>query len=87
MANTVRTSDDLREALFSTIEGVKNKDIKPAEAKAICELAGKIIDITDTELDIAQFYSRFTPPGDGPSLQPIRLTGSTLPALGAPEDE
>lgn len=49
MANTI---EDLRKHLFETLEGLKNKEspLDIERAKAVCDVAGKIIDTAKVEV-------------------------------------
>jgi hypothetical protein len=49
------TALGLRGALFETLDGLRAGEIKPAKAKAICDVAGRILETVRaemTELDL-----------------------------------
>lgn len=58
MINNHRTTEDLRNILFDTLEGVKKGDIKPTTGKAVAVLAEKIIETSDLELRYAALNDR-----------------------------
>jgi hypothetical protein len=81
MANGI---EELRKHLFETLEGLKDKD-KPLDidrAKAVCEVAGKIIETAKVEVSylnvVGGHGSGFIPQG---SLSGPRPVGT--PKLGA----
>ncbi|HEY0684687.1 MAG TPA: hypothetical protein VGD45_20290 [Steroidobacter sp.] len=75
MANTI---DELRKHLFETLEGLKDKD-KPLDierAKAVCEVAGQIIDTAKVEVAYLNVVggqgSGFIPQGQLPGAKPLQ---------------
>jgi hypothetical protein len=71
-----RTSADLRETLWETIEGVKNGDISAASARAVSELADKILDTVEAELRYSEGLARLDASDSGISTGPLLLTES-----------
>lgn len=73
MSNTI---DDLRKHLFDTLDGLKDKE-KPLDierAKAVCDVAGKIIETAKVEVSYLNVVggrgSGFIPQGLLPPTQP-----------------
>lgn len=58
--NESKSLTDLREALFATLEGVKNGSIDLDKAKAVNEVAKTIVDTAKVEVD----YLRVTGGGE-----------------------
>lgn len=50
----VRTTETLREALFDALEKVKSGDLSVAEARAVCEASGRILDTVRIEMDYTE---------------------------------
>lgn len=70
--------DDLRDHLFATMEGLRDQEnpIDVERAKAVCEVAGKIIDSAKTEVELLKTVGgepgsnlfkrhKLPPPGSG----------------------
>lgn len=79
MSNTI---DELRTHLFDTLSGLKDKE-KPMDierAKAVCEVAGKIIDTAKVEVSYLNVVggrgTGFIPQGLLPQSSPPRALGS-----------
>lgn len=70
-----KTTADLRDEMFRTIEGVRNGSITPAAAKAVGHLAEKIIDTADLEMRFSELVSRLDKDDQGIHPGPILLTG------------
>lgn len=65
------TTDTLRETLFETLQGVKDGSIDTDQAKAVGELATKIIDVSDLELRYTTLQGRLDE--KGVELSPGRI--------------
>jgi len=69
-----RTTADLRETLFETLEGIKAGTVDPRQAKAIADVADRIIETADLELRYSEIVSRLDRDGQGISPGPLLLT-------------
>jgi len=69
-----KTTADLREFLFETMEGVKAGEVTTAQAKAIAQTADKIIETADLELRYSEMCSRLDKDGQDISPGKILLT-------------
>ncbi len=47
-------ASELREHLFATLKGLKDKTIEIDQAKAMCEVSREIIDLAKVEVDFAK---------------------------------
>lgn len=47
-------ASELREHLFATLKGLKDKTIEIDQAKAMCEVSRNIIDLAKVEVDFAK---------------------------------
>lgn len=72
-----RTSEDLRETLFDTIEKVRNREMDPKDANTIASLADRIIKTVEVELDYALACSKLDKQDQGVSPGPLLLTQGT----------
>jgi hypothetical protein len=69
-----RTSEDLRETLFDTIEKVRSGAMEPKEANTIAALADRIIKTVEVELDYALACSKLDKQDQGVNPGPLLLT-------------
>ena len=74
-----KTSQDLRATLFETIEQVRNGEIRAAEARAVSDLAERVIDTVEAELKYSQHLERLDRSDTGISPGPILLTDGSEP--------
>ena len=74
MENESKTTKDLRQALFDTIEGVTKGTIETKDALAISKLADNIIKTADLELRHAQVISTLDKDDQGITPGPLLLT-------------
>lgn len=70
-----KTTADLREELFRTIEGVRDGSITPAAAKSIGGLAENIIATADLEMRFSELVNKLDKDDQGISPGPLLLTG------------
>ncbi len=69
-----KTTADLREILFQTMERVAAGEIDPKEAREVSNLATRIIDSARLELDYSQTLSRLDRDGQDIATGPVLLT-------------
>ena len=69
-----RTSEDLRELLFDTIERVRGGSIEPKEASIVATLADKIIRTVEVEINYAVACSQLDKDDQGINPGPLLLT-------------
>ena len=69
-----KTTEDLRQMLFDTIEGVKSGDVTVQQARAIGDTAQKIIDSVDIELRYALTQSNLDKQDQGITAGRVLLT-------------
>ncbi|MCK5127680.1 MAG: hypothetical protein KAR42_15590 [candidate division Zixibacteria bacterium] len=69
-----QTTETLRSILFETIEKVQNRSIDYQEAKAIGDLADRIIKTADLELKHAATVSKLDKEGQGITPGKLLLT-------------
>lgn len=50
-AKLQRGAVDLREMLFETLDGLRDGSVKPRDAKAVCDVAGRIIETVAAEVN------------------------------------
>lgn len=70
----VKTTKDLRQILFETIEALRAKKIDPKEAREISGLAGRIIETADLEISFAKASSELDLQGQDINVGHILLT-------------
>jgi hypothetical protein len=71
---TKRTSEDLREILFDSIDRVRQGSMEPKEAAIISNLADRIIRTVEVELNYALACSKLDKDDQGVSPGPLMLT-------------
>ncbi len=69
-----RTTEDLRDTLFDTIDGVRSGHIDTRQAKAVSDLADKIIKTADLEMDYARTCDQLDKSDNGILPRPMLLT-------------
>ncbi|MGB5830854.1 MAG: hypothetical protein WBG92_02530 [Thiohalocapsa sp.] len=69
-----RTTADLRDMLFDAMEPVRDGSMASRDAKAIADLADKILDSAEMELKYSQVVSRLDKEDQGVSPGPLLLT-------------
>lgn len=69
-----RTTDDLRELLFGTIEDLRSNKIDSKRAKTIADLAGRVIESAALEIAVAKQYADMDKKDLGISIGPYPLT-------------
>jgi len=57
MADKARTTETLRSTLFDVIDDLRDRKIEVKEAKAVCDIAGRIIETADLEITVAKTYA------------------------------
>lgn len=72
-----RTTENLREMLFDTIENLKSGKIDDRDALVISKLADNIIKTADIELKYAETVSRLDRDDQGISPGPLMLTNKS----------
>lgn len=76
-----KTMDDLRTALFATLEGVKNGTVAIDQARAVNEIGKTLIDSAKVEVDYLRVSgggeSSFIPTAIGADNLPPGITGIT----------
>lgn len=72
-----QTTETLRGILFDTIEKVRSRAIDYQEAKAIGDLADRIIKTADLELKHAATVSRLDAEGQGVTQGPMMLANKS----------
>lgn len=80
-----KSIEDLREALFATLEGVKNGTIDTDRARAVNELGKTLCDTAKVELEFLKQtdgeQSHFLAPSKQPDPLPPGITGVTVHRL------
>jgi hypothetical protein len=71
---------ELREHLFATLKGLKDKSIDIDQAKAMCEVSRNIIDLAKVEVDMAKVTGADISGGFLAPEKPA-ITGSTVHRL------
>lgn len=69
-----RTTADLRETLFDVMDKVKSGNMEPRQAKAIADIADRIIETADLELRYSEIVSRLDRDGQDINPGPLMLT-------------
>ena len=72
--NGNKTTASLRGVLLDSIERVRSGGMEPREAKAIADLADRIIETADLELRYSEIVSRLDKDDQGISPGPLLLT-------------
>lgn len=75
-----KTSQDLREILFDTIEKVRSGEMRASEARAVSDLAEKVLDTVEAELRYSRECDRLDQSPTGISPGPLLLTGGRTDA-------
>ena len=57
MSKTKRTTNGLREVLFSQVDELLAGNITPQQAKAVSGLASQIVSVTKLEMEASRFIS------------------------------
>lgn len=70
------TTQDLRHELWDTLQKVKSGEIEPRQAKAVADMADKIISTADLELRFAEMCDRLDSRDNGISPGPMLLAES-----------
>lgn len=65
-----KTTEDLREVLFKTIDLLKKNQISPENAKEVSQLADRIIDSAKLEMEYARTVEKL----ENGSPKPLQLT-------------
>jgi len=73
-------ASELREHLFATLKGLKDKTIDIDQAKAMCEVSRNIIDLAKVEVDFAKVTGAVVPGGFLAQEKPA-ITGHTVHRL------
>ena len=73
-----RTTEDLREILFTAIDDVSSGKIEPKQAKEIANLATKIINSAELELKYSSVVSILDKQGQGISPGRLLLTQAAI---------
>ena len=76
---TKHTNEELREHLFDTLAKLKSKEMSPADARAVVEVAGTIIDSARLEIELAKAIHSKEPPTDFFEISTVDIPDSQLP--------
>lgn len=69
-----RTTEHLREMLFDTIDKIKSGQMDFQEAKAVSDLAGRIVQSAELELKYSEIMLKLRKEDDELSAGPVLLT-------------
>lgn len=82
-----RTTEDLREILFNTLDDVRSGKIDHQQARAVGDLAGRIVDTAELELSYANTLERLDGGVSGVSPGRLLLTQASEPGIQSDTSE